>query len=306
MTTTRPSVALLLLAALAPTVIALGDLPCRTARAHTSVVMTRRRMSALAAASALLGTTLPASAAVGPTKLSMERLRTAAQSVNDGDLNEALRVTEQVIELQPSYSGGWASRASIAVQRRDYAAALRDYDKAFEVGPLDADEAALRLNRGCVLTAAGRPVDAVADFNRALELDSKNRLVVINRALAYMDLGEEEKAYSDLKGILAAQALEAQPFWLIQGLLLADRGDYQQATGILKRVENKFDAADDVHAALAYTLTKQGKEQEAQQQWAKVKFPKNFADTSSLVRKPRRWPRAVADDMVKAVVPQLS
>ncbi|KAJ1627807.1 hypothetical protein T492DRAFT_1022483 [Pavlovales sp. CCMP2436] len=174
------------------------------------------------------------------------------------------------------------------------------------MGPFDGEEGAMRLNRGCVLTALGSPDEALRDFDRALALDKGNKLASLNRALALMDLGREAEAFASLKALVLVAGMAVEPYWLLYGLLLSEEGraDITEATGLLKRVEAKFGFADDVHAALALTLAREGKLNGARAQWRLVKDPAPFRDEEKLARKPRRWPRKAARDL-QARLPEL-
>lgn len=265
-----------------------------------------RRACARAAGSAALGAlcaralparAAPARAGVEPTAQSTDRLTKAAIAAGEGQLDEALRLTAQVIEIQPAYAGGFASRASIAVQRGDYESALADYDRALELGATAGEEGAMRLNRGCVLTALGRPAEALADFDRTLALERGNKLASLNRALALMDVGREEDAFRALRPLVStAGVADVEPYWLVYALLLAERAPTSEATGVLRRIETKYRKADDVHAALALTLAQEGRMDAAREQWRLVRDPAPFRSAERLARKPKRWPRAVAAD----------
>ncbi|KAG8461058.1 hypothetical protein KFE25_003627 [Diacronema lutheri] len=236
-----------------------------------------------------------AGTAVAPTAQSADRLAKAALAAAEGRLDEAARLTAQVIELQPRYAGGFSARASLAVQRGDYAGALADYDAALELGAVEGEEGVIRLNRGVVLIAVGRPADALVDLDRSLALDRGNRLAALNRALALLDLDREDDAFAALRPLVATAGPTAvEPFWLIYALLLAERAPVSEATGVLRRLEAKFRSADDVHAALALTLAQEGRDAAAREQWRLVRDPAPFRSAERLARKPKRWPRAAA------------
>lgn len=280
-----------------------GPAPSSSRPPSTRILATRRHFVAFAAATLALDAR--GARAEEPTPQSLDRLRRAAVATGDGDVAEAERLTKQVIELQPGYAGGYAGRASLAVQRGDYAAALGDYDKALDLGPADGEESSIRLNRGCTLMALDRPSDAIAEFDRALALKSPYRpTVIVNRALALMDLGREGEAFENLKALIASQGQAVEPYWLLYALLLSERDGLAEATGLLKRVQLKFGQVDDVHAALALVFAQAGKLDDARVQWQRVGNKSAFESADRLVRKPRRWPRASAKALV-GVIPKL-
>lgn len=284
-----------------------GQLAPRARAGPTFTAEGRRawaRVAGGAALGALCTCAAPVRAAVAPTAQSTDRLTKAAIAIGEGRLDEAARLTAQVIELQPNYAGGFASRASLAVERGDYAAALGDYTTALELAAV-GEEGAMRLNRGCVLMTVGRPEEAVADFDRALQLERGNKLAALNRALALMDLGREDDAFRALKPLVStAGPADVEPYWLLYALLLSEREPTTEATGVLRRIEAKYRNADDVHAALALVLTQEGRADAAREQWRLVRDPGPFRSAERLVRKPRRWPRASAAAL-QAALPQL-
>ncbi len=69
--------------------------------------------------------------------------------------------------------------------------ALADYNQAIELGYKEPHAYA---SRGIFQAATGHPQEAVADFTAALEKDAKDTSSLINRAAAYMALGQATKA----------------------------------------------------------------------------------------------------------------
>jgi len=80
-----------------------------------------------------------------------------------------------------------------------------DFDRELEELSGDPD-AGLYLLRGISRLSLGRYEDAIANFDRVLELHPNNARALGDRGCAYMKLGEWEKALADLE-----KAVELRP-----------------------------------------------------------------------------------------------
>jgi len=87
-----------------------------------------------------------------------------------GDLTAAALAYDEAIAADPTLQAAWAGRATVAFERGDLDSALEDLDHALELG----DSAALRFNRAAAFMAAERWDEALADLNRAAELDPED------------------------------------------------------------------------------------------------------------------------------------
>jgi len=81
--------------------------------------------------------------------------------------------------------------------------ALADLNRAIE---LDPSLAPIYANRGLVYMYMGEPDPALADFNRALELDPNNPAFYLNRGAVYQRLKDKDRALADY-----TRAIELQP-----------------------------------------------------------------------------------------------
>ena len=77
----------------------------------------------------------------------------------------------------------------------EYGKAIADYNKAIE---LDPNHASAYYNRGCAYGEIGAYDKAVADYNKAIELNPNDSWAYYNRGLAHSKRGEVSKAVSDL------------------------------------------------------------------------------------------------------------
>jgi lipoprotein NlpI len=115
----------------------------------------------------------------------------------------------------------------------DFEGAIADYNRAIE---LDPKYAAAYSNRGNAKQAKGDLDGAIADCNRAIELDPKD-------AVAHKNRGVAKKSKGDLKGAIAdyTRAIELDPKY---SAAYFHRGIAKQAKGDLKG------AIDDINGAI--------------------------------------------------------
>ena len=95
------------------------------------------------------------------------RLTLSRSLVAAGDLDEAARVLERGIVLQPRASPLWVNAARLAVSVRDYGHAVSLADRARGNGVLDARLLGLQ---GHALSCLGRDQDAANSYHEALQL----------------------------------------------------------------------------------------------------------------------------------------
>ena len=140
------------------------------------------------------------------------RLGVAYQSGELADLDEAIWLFSQVLEVMPRSVDAYNSRAVAYLERGregDVDRAINDLTSAMTIAP---QKPAPYLNRAVAYIERGRPKDpvlAINDLNQAIALDSESAGAYVNRAVAYLqrnDPGDVERAFDDLD-----QAVDIQP-----------------------------------------------------------------------------------------------
>lgn len=98
------------------------------------------------------------------------------------------------------------NRGIIRMRASKFDGALADYQAASELRP---GFGAIYLNQGAALIGAGRPGDAIASLNKALDLDTQDpEAAHYNLGLAHELTGDVTSAYYAF-----AKALEIRPDW---------------------------------------------------------------------------------------------
>lgn len=85
-------------------------------------------------------------------------------------------------------------RADSSAGKGDFTNALADYNKALE---LKSDNAAAYLSRGQTYLGMKQFDQALADFDKAAELSPKDSMIYFNRGIAYEKLNDQKKALPD-------------------------------------------------------------------------------------------------------------
>jgi len=101
-----------------------------------------------------------------------------------------------VIEKFPGQIvAAYSNRGITYTNSGQFDAAIADFTKAIAI---DSKYPVSYANRGIVYGNLGEPENAIADFTKAIALDPNYRLVFHNRGVAYGEIGQYDKAVSDL------------------------------------------------------------------------------------------------------------
>ena len=167
------------------------------------------RLAAIFGAAALAGFAAPAIAETIVVDQSSVAACASAASIGRVD-GASLQVCGEAI-AQSGLShhdlvATYVNRGRISMHRRDYASALADFDRAIELEPT-AGEA--WVDRGATAILQHRYMDGVADTTKGIELGVRDPAkAYFNRAVAEERLGDEQSAYVDYQ-----QAMVLQPGW---------------------------------------------------------------------------------------------
>jgi tetratricopeptide (TPR) repeat protein len=110
------------------------------------------------------------------------------------DYEGAIADYTKTIELDPFNAPAYSHRASAKCYLDDFKGGMDDINKAIEIFP-DDDEYVLR---GEVKKAMGDPMGAIADYNRAIELNDVNAEAYFYRGATRVHLGNKLDGCRDL------------------------------------------------------------------------------------------------------------
>lgn len=138
---------------------------------------------------------------------------------------EALRNYEKALELDPRHSETYDSRGTLRSETGDLNSALSDFNKAIEMDPFSASA---YTNRGLIFANTGDPDRALADYEKAVKIAPLFAAAYSNRGLIFAGRGEFDRALSDY-----GRAIEIDPLLIAaynnRGLLYADKAAFDKA-----------------------------------------------------------------------------
>jgi tetratricopeptide (TPR) repeat protein len=168
-------------------------------------------------------------------------------------LDEALADFDKALELDPSLSKYYFKRGCVRLERGDFQEGIGDIDEGSRRDPFLNDPQAY-FARGRCWVGLGQPGKALADFDAAIKLNSKEAQYLRARGLAHSELGEFDLAVADLSA-----ALELAPDDLEIAVERTDalirKGDEDKALAELNRVVSKTSESDDMSTIRVYALT---------------------------------------------------
>jgi tetratricopeptide (TPR) repeat protein len=151
------------------------------------------------------------------------------------DLQRALDYFQAAI----TYNGNVASLPEIYLQRGnvyyripDFERAIADYDKAIQLNPADANAF---NNRGVVYAARGDYSSAVADLTQAIQLEPDNPVAYYSRGNVYVLSGGYDEAIADLDKVLQLRPDSPETYF--------SRGRIYTLKGDLRRAKTDLEAA---------------------------------------------------------------
>ena len=119
----------------------------------------------------------------------------------------------------------WFEKGYAAGTSGNYNEALASFNKAIELDPKDADA---YNNRGIAYDNLGNHKQAIKDYNKAIELDPKNAKAYNNRGGAYGDLGNYKQAIKDYDKAIDLDPKYAAAYYN-RGIACRNLGNYKQA-----------------------------------------------------------------------------
>ena len=125
----------------------------------------------------------------------------------------------------PDTAFGYINRGIAYGEKGDHDRAIADFNKAIELDP-KYDEA--YYNRGYAYSKKGDHGHALADYNKAIELDPKHAPAYINRGLVYFDKGDFDRAIADYNEAIELDPKYAKAYYN-RGGAYGKKGDHDRA-----------------------------------------------------------------------------
>jgi tetratricopeptide (TPR) repeat protein len=141
---------------------------------------------------------------------------------------------------------------------------LRDEFRALDMS------AATHLERGVQLEQVGRFDDAIAETEKALELDPSLAKAHLNLLILYAKTGKAKQAEEQYKAVLASDPDQSPDAYYNYGVLLVDEGKFDEAEKAFRKTLAIAPSNDAAHNNLGYLLERQGKLSEAAAEYRKA------------------------------------
>ena len=215
----------------------------------------------------------------------------ALTASREGDFDAALLLWDEVLERAPQDAAAWSNRGNVQLALGNPQAAIADQERAMQ---LDPDHPDPHLNRGTAEEALARWDAAEADYRWILEHDAE--LGNPPDASALYNLGNVLGSRGDWPAARASfqQAAEARPGFAMArssaALAAFQVGDPDAAETELRRLIRRYPLFADARAALTAVLWSQGASGEAESHWAAASGLDPRYRQPEWLLEIRRWP----------------
>lgn len=244
----------------------------------------------------IVGCVEPVVAASGTSNLTKEQLKQqdelgnkAFAATNKGDFATAEKYWTQFIKKFPENAAVWSNRGNSRVSQNKLEEALADFNKSIELAPNVTDP---YLNRGTALEGLGKWDEAIADYNYVLQLDPNDAMAYNNRGNAEAGLGKWDEAIADYR-----KSTEIAPNFAFAranyALALYETGQKETAIREMKNIVRKYPQFPDVRAALTAALWVRGDKGEAESNWVAAYGLDHRYKDIDWVKNVRRWPKCM-------------
>jgi tetratricopeptide (TPR) repeat protein len=130
--------------------------------------------------------------------------------------------------------------------------------------------AATHLERGVQLEEVGRTDDAIAETEKALQLDPSLAKAHVNLLILYARTGRAQKAEEQYKAVLASGSDQFPDVYYNYGVLLVKEGSFGEAEKAFRKALAIAPSNDAAHNNLGYLLERQGKLSDAAFEYKKA------------------------------------
>jgi tetratricopeptide (TPR) repeat protein len=156
-----------------------------------------------------------------------------------GRYDEAIDLSDKALQNKLSsslLSNAYMTRGNAYSSKGDWDRALRDYDEAIKIQPINYDAL---TNRGNAYARKGQRDKSTQDYNEAIRLNPKLFQAYCNRALNFLDVGDPERALADLNESIRLNPKFAEA--------------YSRRSVVLLRLKRNDDALADADTAVTLT-----------------------------------------------------
>lgn len=154
-----------------------------------------------------------------------------------GHYQDALAGFEHCLRIDASDYRGFYNRGLVHLALHRFPEAVNDFDQALKLAPDTALKADIYNDRGLAKLMTVQLEAAIADFNRAVEVNAKDTRALFNRGCACHQSGQIEAAMTDFNQVIQMDPADTYAY-VRRGLLRHDLGDHWGA------MQDLYQAAD--------------------------------------------------------------
>lgn len=159
----------------------------------------------------------------------------------------------------------WADKAYTYATQDSLAQAESCFKKAIEASPASQQSAILLANLGTIQRRRGKVKEAIESYSSALDRIPSSIPILIERAIAYMTLGNDDRAYTDLCNVLDKDATHIEALYY-RAFIYTNRREYSAARTDYKSLLTTEPSHENAQLGLALLDQREGRLEAAEQQ----------------------------------------
>ena len=163
----------------------------------------------------------------------------------------------------------WTDKAYSYLAQDSLAQAETCFIEAIKATPASKQSAMLLTNLGTVQRRRGKMQEAITTYTQALERSPLDAPILMERATAYMAIGNDDKAYTDLCNVLDKDATHTEALYY-RAFIYTHRREYSLARTDYKRLLAANPFHDHGLFGLALLDQREGRLQAAEQQLSQL------------------------------------
>ena len=210
----------------------------------------------------------------------------AFRAAQRGDFATSETYWTALVNKFPENPAVWSNRGNVRIGQYKLSEAIADYDRSIEIAPEYPDA---YLNRGIAYEGKKLWEKAISDYDRVLAITPQDPVALNNRGNAKAGQQKWQDALDDYQ----QAAVIAPNFPMARGnasLVQYQIGDREEAIRNMRNLVRKYPMYSDMRAALAAALWVEGKQGEAESNWVAAVGLDNRYQDLDWIENIRRWP----------------
>ena len=238
---------------------------------------------------------------------------------SEGDFQEAQRLYEEVISVEPTFIYSWANLGNVLVSEGTLNQALLCYKKAISLQPPKEQLGVILLNKASLELSIGDPsiatsawhiwlqstccnpfravgdsIQALKDLDKAEKISGSSPSILTNKAVALSNNGDWEASCALFERVISSGDRDALPWWLRYAMSLLETSRSTEAVAYLQRTLNRFPNEAECKVFASALYTELGLQREASTYWLQLSADDRELYSVQFVRDRLHWgPRAV-------------